>query len=1329
MGLISTAASREANARPVLTPAPKDAGGWLRRLGPFLRIHRRRIALAVGASIVGQVVVALTPVIEKTIVDGTLVSSKRPLAPLLALLVAAGLVSFCLSFVRRAIGGRVALDVSYDLRTAVFDRLQRLDFGTHDRMDTGQVVSRASSDVGMMLAILSIVPILLGNVVLLVVSLIVMTILSPPLTLIALVIVPALLVVGLKMRRAVFPATWDAQQRAGEVAGVVDEAVTGVRVVKGFGQERRELQHLADTAGDLYRSRARLVRIQSLFTPTLSSIPVVGQVAVLAAGGWLAIEGHLTLGTFLAFSSYLLQMVSPVRMVATTLAVAQQARAGGERLLDILDTPSHIVDHDGAVDLGPLQHEIRFEHVHARYGTGADGDADVLDDFDLTVRAGETVALVGASGAGKSSAVMLLPRFYDVTGGRVTFDGVDVRDATLHSLRGRVAVAFEEVFLFSESIRANIAYGRPEATDDEIVAAARLVQADGFIRQLPDGYDTIVGERGLTLSGGQRQRIALARALLTEPSVLILDDATSSIDAETEERIHDALHTVVDSSAPTNGYAGGRRTTILIAHRQSTLRLADRIVVVERGRVVDDGTYDELVANSPTFRELFLTVDLRSTSPAGSLTVAPPGAPDTSLLGTQATRSLRSLSGATDSADLEPAGQVGRRPTDNTATESADLDPAYWPHERVNGRRLAATFRVPTTAGADPGGGQGRATGAGGNMSGALSATPELLAALDRLPPADDDARLDVRAEMDAPAGRFSLREFSQPFRGALGIGLLLVLVDTGLTLLGPFFVKRGIDRGVTKGSEAALLLASLGFLAAAIGDWFATRGYTWVTGRTAERMLYALRIRIFAQLQRLSLDYYDSELAGRVMTRMTTDVEALSQLVQTGLITAFVSVLTCLGVLVWLLVLSPPLALAAAAVLPPLVVATWWYRRRAVVTYELARDRISELNADFQESLSGVRIGQALRQEDRNIAAFREINGRYLDARYASQKLIALYFPFVLLLADLGSALVLGAGRELVLSGTVTTGVVIAFVLYLDQFFSPIQQLSQVFDTWQQAAVSIERISELMATPSGTPEAAHPVEPPALDGAVTFDSVDFAYANTGGLPVLAGLDLRIAPGESIALVGETGAGKSTVMKLIARFYDVTGGAVRVDGLDVRGLALGDFRHQLGVVPQEAFLFTGTLRDNIAYGRPDASDAEVESAARAVGAHEMIVRHADGYLTAVTERGRSLSSGERQLIALARARLVDPAILLLDEATSNLDLATEARVQRAMTEVSRNRTTVLIAHRLPTARTADRIALVADGAVAEQGTHEELLALGGRYAALWRSFTAVAPVD
>jgi ATP-binding cassette subfamily B protein len=603
-----------------------------------------------------------------------------------------------------------------------------------------------------------------------------------------------------------------------------------------------------------------------------------------------------------------------------------------------------------------------------------------------------------------------------------------------------------------------------------------------------------------------------------------------------------------------------------------------------------------------------------------------------------------------------------------------------------------------------------------------LAPTPALLAALDRLPPADDEPDVEIAAEAAADPGGFSLRALLRRYRRGLTIGLALVVFDTFLVLLGPFLIHSGIDKGVAVADERALWIATGLFLVAALGDLFVTRAYTVVTGRTAERLLFALRIRVFAHLQRLSLDFYDRELGGRVMTRMTTDIEALSQLLQTGLINAVVSVFTCVGVFVFLIVLSPPLALIAATVIPPLLAATWWYRRRSGLAYARARTSIATVNANLQESLSGVRVAQAYVCEDRNISGFRGVNSEYLDARLDAQRLIAVYFPFVLLLSDIGAALVLGAGSVFVADGMVTAGVLIAFLLYLDQFFSPIQQLSQVFDMWQQASASMHMINELMATPTGTPEPAHPIEPGRFDGRITFHGVRFAYPGAAGGEALAGVDLEIEPGETVALVGETGAGKSTIVKLVARFYDPTAGNVRVDGTDVRDFDLGAFRRQLGVVPQEAFLFTGTIRDNIAYGRPDASDAEVERSSRAVGAHDFIAALPGGYLAPVSERGRSLSSGQRQLIALARARLVDPPILLLDEATSNLDLGTEARVQRAMGIVAEGRTTILVAHRLPTARTADRILVIDRGHVVEQGTHDTLVAAGGRYAALWRSF-------
>ncbi len=1234
-------------------PKPPGTGGWIRRLSPFVLAHRRDVVLAFGMSVAGQAVGATTPVISKVVIDDVLPDSGRSLAPWLTLLVLSGLFGFGAAYVRRFFGGRVALDVQFDLRNAVFERLQRLDFASHDQLQTGQLVSRASTDIGLLQALLSFLPIMLGNLVLFVVSLGVMLWLSPPLTLVALVAVPLLMAVALRLRGSVFPASWDAQQRAGEVAGVVDEAVTGVRVVKGFGQEDRELHHLADAGADLFRARVRLIQLQARYTPTLSSIPVLAQVAVLGFGGWLAIEGNITLGTFLAFSSYLVQLVAPVRMFATLIAVGQQARAGAERLLDVLDANPIVAERPDAPDLPPVSGSVRFDGVRFGYTRSA----PVLDGFDLEVGAGETVALVGGSGSGKSTVALLLPRFYDAAEGAITIDGIDVRDVTFDSLRGQVGVVFEESFLFSDTVWSNIAYGRPDATDAEVRAAARVAEAEEFIDALPDGYETVVGERGLTLSGGQRQRIALARAIITDPRILILDDATSSIDSTTEEEIHATLRHVMQG-----------RTTLLVAHRRSTLRLADRIVLVDQGRVVDQGSHDELVARSQLYRDL--------------------------------------LSGPEDGSIDSPA------PSAPAAVSDRDR---LWPYEAVDPDGPKARAAADGVARIGPPGG-------GGAIGMALAPTPELLAALAKLPPADSDPDVDVAAEAAAPADRFRLRSFVQPYRAALGLGFALVVLDTILTLLGPFFVRQGLDHGVRNGDLGALRLATGLFLLAALGDWLLTFLYTLVTGRTAERLLYALRIRIFSHLQRLALDFYDRELGGRVMTRMTTDVESLSQLLQQGLINAVVNVFTCIGVFVFLVILSPPLALAAAAVLPPLVLATWWYRRLSSRAYQRARESIATVNANLQESLSGVRVAQAYSREDKNIGGFKSLNSQYLADRTVAQRLIALYFPFVLLLADLAAAIVLGTGVGLVQDGRIEPGVLIAFLLYLNLFFAPIQQLSAVFDIWQQASASMEKIDELMGTPTSTPPAADPQPVGELHGAIRFEGVRFRYPGTVGAEALTGVDVEIRPGETVALVGETGAGKSTLVKLVARYYDPTDGRVTVDGVDLRELDLGQYRRRLGVVPQEAFLFTGTIRANIAYGRPDATDDEIEAAAVAVGADELVASLPHGFLTEVTERGRSLSAGQRQLIALARARLVDPAILLLDEATSNLDLASEARVQRAMGVVARGRTTLLVAHRLPTARTADRILVVDGGHIAEEGTHDELVARGGRYAALWSSF-------
>ncbi|WP_415973713.1 ABC transporter ATP-binding protein [Rhodococcus sp. 077-4] len=1219
-------------------------------------LHRRTALGALGVTMIAAVIDISFPLLTRLAIDDATAGKGETIAKVAAAIALLGLVRFACQFGRRMLAGRLSIDVQHDLRLDLLASLQRLDGRKQDEIRTGQVVSRSITDLQLVQGLLAMVPLSAGAVLQFVLALGVMAYLSPLLTVVAVLIVPAVSIVVYRIRPTLFAATWSAQQRAADLAQHVEETVTGVRVVKGFGQEARAVDRIEALGRTLFAERMRSAKINSRFAPSMATIPQLGLVGVIALGGYLALQGHITIGTFLAFATYVATLSAVTRTVSSVVIMAQLSRAAVERVYEVVDTEPSDPEPARPVALpdGPLG--VRLSEVRF----GFEPERDVLTGLNLTISPGETVAVVGHAGSGKTALALLLPRFYRPAAGQIALTSddtlVDIDDLDSTSLREAVSLVFDEPFLFSDTIAANIALGKPDATADEIEHAARLAQASTFIDALPEGYDSLVGERGLTLSGGQRQRIALARALLVEPRILILDDATSAVDAETEAAIFDALRGV------------RTRATLVLAHRRSTLTLADRVAVLDNGRIIDTGTVDELDRRCPLFRALLAGGD---------------GEPND------------------DDADPEPI-----------ANPSSD---ALWPDTAPESTVEPGAAAAPSAGG---GGGHGAAMA---GAFGSLAPTPAISAAVAALPPATEDPGASG-SELRRPDPEFRLSRLLSPVRLLLAAVVVLLALDSLASIAFPSLVRYAVDSGVARGDSNTLWVAtSIGVVLAA-ASWFVVCWTTVITARAGERVLFGLRVRSYAHIQRLGLDYYERELSGRIMTRMTTDVDALSSFIQTGASTAVVSVLTVVGIAAALLVTDPVLGLVALAVVPPLAVATVIFRRVSSAAYSTSRERISIVNADFQENVTGLRAAQAYRREEYAASRFAERSDRYRVSRMRSQTAISVFFPLITLLSDIALAVVVFVGAHQIATGTTTAGTLVAFVLYLGLLFGPIQQLSQVFDGYQQARVGVGRIGDLLRTTSSI-ETTTAADSTALPGGrlhADIDLVDVGFRYAGAQSdALREVNLTIPAGTTVALVGRTGAGKSTVVKLLARFYDPTSGSVRVGGHDLRDYRLSDYRHRLGVVPQEAHLFTGTVASNIAYGRPDASRADIENAARSVGALGTIAALRGGMHQPVGERGQGLSAGQRQLIALARAELVDPDLLLLDEATATLDPATERTVLAAGNAVARTRTAVVVAHRLATAARADLIVVVDDGRIVETGRHSELRTRGGFYAQLW----------
>jgi ATP-binding cassette subfamily B protein len=579
---------------PRATIDPEQSKSWLRRALPIVRSHKRTLLTALILSFVALVLQVQIPNLLNQAVTNSLEHHTVPLSHYVKIVLALAVATGIAAYASRLFLMRTAYAMEFDLRNIIYSHLTRMSFSFYDSVQSGQLISRANSDIRSVQMYLTFAPAIIVQCAVAVVAFGYMLSINVPLAFVAMSTIPFVFVLSVRMRKSMFPVSWLISARLAEVATIVDENINGVRVVKSFVAEPRELRTLAQAADRLKWSYIKDADIRARFTPAVQNLPQLGLALILLFGGYLVIHGHLQVGAILAFSAYIVMLQAPFQLLGMLIMLGQRAAASAKRIYEILDQAPTVTDRTGAVDLIECEGDVSFESVDFAYADGP----PVLSDLTLHLTPGETVAMVGRTASGKTTVSRLLARFYDVTGGSIKLDGHDVREITMASLRAQVGVVLDEPFLFSASIRDNIAYGRPDAGIVEVQAAARAADAEEFILALADGYDTVVGERGYTLSGGQRQRVAIARTLLVNPPILVLDDATSAVDVQVEQEIHQGLRVLMEG-----------RTTLIVAHRLSTIGLADRVVLLDGGRIVADGTHAQLLATTPLYVEVLAQVE------------------------------------------------------------------------------------------------------------------------------------------------------------------------------------------------------------------------------------------------------------------------------------------------------------------------------------------------------------------------------------------------------------------------------------------------------------------------------------------------------------------------------------------------------------------------------------------------------------------------------------------------------------------------------------------------------------------------------------------------
>ena len=999
------------------------------------------------------------------------------------------------------------------------------------------------------------------------------------------------------------------------------DAVQGLPTLKAFGQSKARGLLLADRARALFRTTMGVLAANSA-TSALTILGIASGAAVALAWGAVRVsDGELELRSLLIVLMLGVEIFRPLRELVQLYHDGMIAMSSAEGIFDIMDAPVDVAD--AATSPSPLQlaPEVTFEGVNYAYSGGR---RPALHDLSFTLNAGETLGLVGPSGAGKSTIVWSILRFFDPQSGRVLLGGTDIREISLSQLRDQVAVVTQDTYLFHGTVAENLRFGGPNATQEQLEAAAKTANAHDFISHLPQGYDTIVGERAVRLSGGQKQRIAIARAVLKDAPILILDEALSNVDAENEAVIQVALDHLMEG-----------RTTLIIAHRLSSVVKADRIIVLEDGRLVESGNHGELVAAGGVYAELMAQ--------------------------------QRELD------EEEPGGHQDAYGHDASTHAAVQDASAFVPQPAHQGE--GHHHHVVPSGGA-----------------------------------------------AHAPASRIGfltvwrrLFQLVRPWRGELALTFLLGLAHHS-SIIGLSVISALLVGQVITGGDLTVLLVLLGVFVPLAA--FFTWAESWVAHDLAYRLLAEMRVDVYNKLDPLTPAYMVRRRSGDLLSIVGGDVELVEFFFAHTITPAFVAILVPAGVLATLAFVAWPIALVLSPFLLAVAISPFMAQKRSEGLGDELRSQLGDVHAHMVDSIQGMREISAFGQGPARTAEMVDNSWRFAHFQLRFLKERAFQIGFIEGMTALGGLAVLTMGAWLMTEGEISRPQVILSVILSVAAFAPISDIARTIKQLMETLAAARRLfvvhDEPVPVVDGPGVQAHEN---GLSPAISFDHVGFSYGHDEA-QALHGVSFDVQAGQTVALVGRSGAGKTTCANLVMRCWDPGEGHVRLSGHDLRDYELDDLRRQIALVSQDTYLFNASIRDNLRLGKIEASDSEIEAAAQQANAHDFITAFPDGYDTLVGERGMQLSGGQRQRISIARAILKNAPVLILDEATSHLDAVNERQVRQALETLMAGRTTVVIAHRLSTIRDADRIVVLDNGHAVEQGSHHDLLASHGLYSQL-----------